>query len=271
MSRRAIVFGVLCLSIASLSARTEVSAAVTPVQTDSIPLTQTNWGPGTSSISSVNPMTFTQFNPSLGTLDAVNLTFTYSALNVVTMKFITPSTTTIQVSTASAADPTHGTQITLNGPSNTPGSNLFTASLPVWTYTRTEGGSTISPSTPVIFSSNPNQVPVGSPFFLTPDQNPTNTSNSITGTLLKTLSDPASLALFQGTGTIGLPANAMAASHFSTSTGNGGATIITEAGVTLSISYSYTPVPEPSSLALLGLGGGGFFMVRRYRRRVATA
>jgi len=264
MGIRTRAFGVFCFALILVAGERGAPAAVTPLQTDSIPVTtQTDWGPTTPSLQGQNPMVFNKFDPSLGTLQGVDITMTYSASEVASMTFTTPST--ISLRTSQPGSPNVGTRIFINGPADTPGSNLLSASLPVLTYTKTYGtqaGQTL----PQTFSTS---NPAGSQFYLTPDGQTTNAPQ--TGTVTVHITDPAQLALFTGPGTIGLPAHANAGSTFVTNTGNGSGTVMTFAGVTANLQYSYAAVPEPSSMALLGLGGGGLLLAGRSRRRTSAA
>jgi hypothetical protein len=238
-------------------------ATVTPVQTESIPLTQTDWNSTTSQLIGSNPMVFNQFNSALGTLNSVNLTVSYTTVEAAGMMFTTPATITL--STAFPGTNT-GTTLSLEGPGGT--GNLLTATAPVFTYTRTYGGAP-GQTLPQLFSTDTNRFAPGSPFLLTPNGQPGNTTNSFTGTQTITFTNPAQLALFTGSGTVDLPAAAKAWSSFTTTSGNGMGAIQTFAGMKVSLSYTYT-VPEPSSVALLGLGGGGLLLLGRLRRKAAA-
>jgi len=236
---------------------------VTPVQTDSIGLTQTDWNTATRSLQGQNPLAFSQFDSRLGPLQAVNITMTFTTREVASMTFVTPSTTILRSSLPQTPDV--GTRVTLGGPTNGPATTLLTGQAPVFTYTRTYGFQPGQPL-PQTFST---QFQPGNDLFLTPDQQRGNTTNSFTGTRTLTITDPSRLALFLGTGTIGLPAMATGGATFVNTSGNGSGRIETFAGVTVSLSYTY--VPEPSSVALLGLGGGGLLLAGGFRRRRLVA
>jgi hypothetical protein len=238
-------------------------ASVTPVQTASIAETIPNWGPSTPSLAGQDPLVFNKFDPALGQLQSVSISMTYTTRESVSMNFTVP--TTIVLKSSFAQSPNVGPTITLNGPAGGSATPLMTASAPVFTYTKTYGGSN-GQSLPQSFSNNPAQYQPGSPFFLTPDGQPNNTNSSFTGTKSVTITDPSQLALFTGNGTLGLPAFATAGETVTVNGGNGSGMILTYAGVTVSLSYNYV-VPEPSSMALLGLGGGGLLLVGRLRRR----
>ena len=81
---------------------------LTPLQTQSIAppgvLIPTDWGPGTNGIT--DPLSFDQFDPRLGTLEAVDVTMTTTIRNDYTLTFPnTPITTTLYVATSATSDP----------------------------------------------------------------------------------------------------------------------------------------------------------------------
>jgi hypothetical protein len=264
MRVRASGFGLFCVAMLFLGGSDAVAAVnpivTTPLQSQSIAPTIPNWGPTTPSLQGKDPLVFSQFDPSLGQLQSVNVTMSYNTSEVVNMNFVTASTITLR--SASAATPNQGAMVVLNGP--IPNTNLITASAPVFSYTKTYGSP--GQALPQAFSNDPTKVQPGSPFFLTPDGQPNNLTSTFSGSQSVTISDANQLALFTGTGTVGLPVFAAAGSSFTTTSGNGSGSIITRAGVTVTLSYTYV-VPEPSSVALLGLGGGGILLAGRIRRR----
>jgi hypothetical protein len=251
-----------CLAVLFLGESSAV-ADVTPYQIHGIVPTIPNWGPTTPSLLGQNPLVFDKFDPSLGQLQSVNLTVMYTTQEAVNMNFTTAATITLRSS--SAETPNQGTQILVNGPD--PNLNLLTASVPVFTYTKTYGGP--GQTLPQSFSSNPNTFQPGSPFFLTPDGQPGNINSTFNDNRNLTLTDPGQLALFTGTGTVGLPVFAKGGTFFSTTSGNGSGSIVTYASVAVALSYTYV-VPEPSSMALLGLGGVGIVLAGGFRRRRAV-
>ncbi len=221
----------------------------TTAQTESIPLTLTNWGPTTSVLSGLDPFTIQQFNaatyqPSAPAgqtvqLEAVGISLSYEFQNTINMTFINPSTTTVtatgymelslpSVITSLVNNPTFGNSATVTSATGT----------------------------------------VADPYKVTqPTQ--TTTGTSALAYEQSSSNGPAVLAAFSGAGTVSLPVVAISNSTFTNSTGNGLGGSTTNAGATLSVVYFYAYVPEPSSLVLTGLGAVGFLAVgrRRFRRQ----
>ena len=244
MRKGFVVFGMLIgafLTTPALDSRARATEFTTPTQTLTIPLTQTDWGPTSTTLAGLNPMQFQQFNASLynqGNLTAeltgVELALDYQFNNTISMRFDNVSTITVNAT---------GT-MRLTAPNNT--TNLVTPA----TFTNS-GSQTSTPAD--VFSK----------FVTLP-------TNTITGTSAAsyTQSDAAILAQFTGTSTIGLPVYASAQSSFSTTSGNGFGSSVTLARATARLFYRYTLVPEPSSMALVGIGLVGFLMVGRKRARI---
>jgi hypothetical protein len=97
--------------------------------------------------------------------------------------------------------------------------------------------------------------------------------------LARTITEPALLSSFTGDGTVDLFAGATAHSSFSTSSGNGGGSVVTGARADVMLAYRYTPavvevpphaVPEPPSGmdAALGMAlvAGGGVLYRQWGR-----
>ena len=240
------VRGLACLGWAVvLSCGLNASAApmttTTTVQTETIAPTQTDWGPSTATLAGVNPLSLTKFDPTLGKLDAVNLSLSYTFLHDVTMTFTSPSTITVT-----------GNQngISVTRPDLTP---VLSGPVPDYSVSQTYSGPAF-------------------PYTLTV---PTHTS---AGSLPPvTLTSSADLALFTQSAPsdtlIKLPISAQARSTFTSSSSNGAGGSQVSAGVVVTLSYTYEPkpVPEPSTLATFGLGVGGYLLARRNRRSSAAA
>jgi hypothetical protein len=237
MRLRAGFLGFLCcgalLCLTSASASRADTITVTPTQ--SIPLTQTNWGPFTPA--GTNPMTFAKFDPSLGTLTGVEITGHYGFTDDISMKFDSPAqiTVTSDQKTLSILRPD--------------GTTIATGTAPVDTQVK-------------LYGFNPGETVPQS--FTYPTQTYTNALPAVT------LTSASDLALFTGataSDTINIAATATAHSSISVSSANGSGGVITKAGADVSITYIYTPasVPEPTSLALFGFGMAGALLVRRRR------
>lgn len=230
---RLIVRCLAALAFCGLTGSTH--AAVTPTQTLSIPLNDTNWSAGHMESGS-NPLSFLKFDPALGTLKAVNLTLDYTFMHDISMTYDTPATIYVNVT---------GKTISVDGPNQT---SLISAN-PV--------DANISKS--LAQGQFPNVVTL-----------PTKNQSGSTG--LISLSSAADLKLFLGSSAhdaILLPVVAGAHSDNGVDSGNGIATSRVQAGATVHLSYKYDPVPEPSTLAILGLGGLAAYVVRRRSRLVA--
>lgn len=217
------LFGLAAFGLFSAMAR----ADVTPPQTVTISPTDTNFGPGTA----VNdPMVFNQFNPALGTLNSVLLTFSYDFYHQSTVTFFAPGTiVTSAVQNSITVQRPGGGDIAVGATSDYSQSTTF----------------------------NPATMTLGQPVTLSP----VTISGSIGPISLTT---PSDLALFTGTGTVAIPVLASSLAVLPTNNGNGAAAVTTQADAKVTISYSYTAVPEPSSVVLMGLGGIGLLWFRRH-------
>jgi hypothetical protein len=255
MGRPKIVFKLSCLVVFWLSQHgAEAGQFLTPLQTQSIAppgvLIPTNWHQGTSGIT--DPLVFQQFNPSLGTLDAVDVTMTATIRNDYTLTFVpTPITTTLFVATSATtdssilADPvkramlTDGPTVTLFGPDGI--AQIFgppATRQPVDFVTLTKPSGTFSSTLPV---TDPNFIP------------PTMTTASFSQHL-DTSNAASLLPDFIGPGTVNLPVQATAFSSFFSDSGNGTGGVTTKANAIVTVQYLFVPEPTSAILAILGIG-----------------
>jgi hypothetical protein len=107
-------------------------------------------------------------------------------------------------------------------------------------------------------------LPSSSPFYLAPAVSEQSSSATLTA--------PADLARFVGTGTINLPVSASAFSRFTTDSGNGDGQITTSGTADMTVTYTYHQaqpqvIPEPATMALWALGALGALRLRRLTRR----
>lgn len=241
----------------------------TPIQSQSIAMTPVSGGAGMPEMGS--PMAFSKFDPRLGTLEGVALTFTATIRNDYILTFAsTPTPTSLYVSTTEAANPgvlanfslaqqlTDGPSIALGGPD---GSTLFggpATTMPVDDVSVRASSGTYS-----------SMDAITDPHYIAPDQATFSLSQTIDA------SNRTLLSAFVGSGTIDLPVLAVAHSSFYSDSGNGGGAVLTHAGATVTVQYLYTAasvVPEPSGLVLLGAGAAvamGLGLAARRRDREA--
>jgi hypothetical protein len=275
MRRRIVGFALLGMACSLNSHHPVVGGEVlTPLQTQSTSapgvMVATDWGVGTTGIT--NPLTFDQFNPSLGSLTSIEITLTTTIRNDYEMVFVnTPTPTTMYLATTQTTDPsvlanpseraslTDGPTVTLFGPNGT--TQIFGAPAtrqPVDLVQLTESSSgTWSSMLPI---TNPNYIA------------PTITEQTFSLTL--TAADAPSLySDFIGMGDVNLPVAATAFSSFYSSSGNGGGAVRTTANAAVTIQYSFDAIvtPEPSTAILLGLGITISLFASTRRRRAASA
>src|ERR1700733_468300 len=109
MRRRIVGFALLGVTCSLYSHHPVVGGEVlTPLQTQSTSapgvMVATDWGVGTTGIT--NPLTFNQFNPSLGSLSSIDLTLTTTIRNDYELVFVnTPTPTTLYLATTQTTDP----------------------------------------------------------------------------------------------------------------------------------------------------------------------
>jgi hypothetical protein len=274
MRRRIVGFALLGVVCSLYSHHPVVGGEVlTPLQTQSTSppgvMVATDWGVGTTGVT--NPLTFDQFNPSLGSLTSIEITLTTTIRNDYEMVFVnTPMPTTMYLATSQTTNPsvladpsqrallTDGPTVTLFGPNGT--TQIFGAPAtrqPVDFVQLTESSGTWSSMLPI---TSPNYIP------------PTITEQTFSLTL--TAADAPSLySDFIGMGDVNLPVAATAFSSFFSSSGNGGGAVRTTANAAVTIQYSFDAIvtPEPSTAILLGLGISISLFASTRRRRAASA
>ena len=217
---------------------------MTAAQTESIPLTLTDWSPTTASLAGKNPFVIQQFNaatyqpmaPAGKTVlfTGVAVSLTYQFQNTISMRFDNVSTITVN-----ASGEMH---LGLNG-------------LPITDLVGKPTFATSATQTSTAGNTFPKNVTV-----------PTKVVNGLSS-MGYTAANGAVFTAFAGSGSVSLPVVATATSSFTTSSGNGKGTSDTSALASISVVYFYQFVPEPSSMALTGLGGVG--LVLAFRKRVS--
>jgi hypothetical protein len=250
----------VCATLIAAVAPGAASAASITTQTSSLPLTTTDF---TSGANKVTPLSFQQFDTMNGTrsLDSVTLTFHAAIQNQFTMSFVNPATITDSVATNNTSAP--GPTITVYQPDGT--HPLLTVSAPNDPTSLTRS-ITYTGTTPATFGSS---LPTTSPNFVAPTM--TQASQTVT------LTDTTDLGLFSGNKTVQLPVAAKAFSSFSSSSGNGFGSVMTQGTADVTVTYAWhdnapaqqtvpNPVPEPVTMVLWGVGGAMMFAVHRRRR-----
>ncbi|MFO0949998.1 MAG: PEP-CTERM sorting domain-containing protein [Isosphaeraceae bacterium] len=224
---------------ALLTARAPEAAAAPVTATSSQTLTigplPTDWQTATASRparpTSITPLLFDKFDPSLGDLLSVTISAKGTFQHQVSMTFVSPSTITV------TAEGNRGI-VTLPD-----GSHQLTIMAPDDPVTQTYNG----PTFPKTIQPAPTTV------------------NGTAGPLV--LTSPADLAMFKAVATgekIDLPANAAARSSFFSDSGNGSGSVTTRAAVEVTVTYEYA-VPEPSTFAAFGVVALTLVAVRRRR------
>ena len=242
MRNRAVIFGLLSMGLALLSAGPSARAdfqVFTVTYTQSIPDTPTDWNQGTPSLLGKNPFQLQLFDPTKftdakgdqGTLVGVGFNLHSEFTNTISMRFDTPSTIQVQASGAMHLLGPNGKDLV-----NSPGF-------------ATSQSMTTTPSD--MFQKSVSFAP--------------NTFKNDSG---MGYTDQPTLNAYTGHGTVSLPVSALATSSFTSTSGNGNGTSVTSASALITVIYYYSlPVPEPSSLVLTGLGGLGLAAVSRGRFR----
>lgn len=226
----------LGVGFALLAAAAPVRADFLTVSSASIPLTQTNWTPSTTSLAGVNPLQLDQLGTALAKagvvigpgqsaqLQKVDLTLDYRFDNTLQIRFDNLSTIgvnasgSMQVFLGSGITPTSG-----QAPIVTPATFTNSASL----------------------SSSPSDI--FSKYVTLP-------TKSFTGTQTASISDQTTLNKFLGNGKVSLPAFVSATSAFTTTSANGFGSSVTYASAGINVVYTYAIVPEPTSFVLCGIG-----------------
>lgn len=209
------------------------------VQADTV--NYTNSIPNTTLTDWNNTLNLTKFNPSLGTLNSIN----------------------ISLSSALSTD----LSVTNNGASRITGSAYTDLQIFVdnpGTYDLFGLGGTNSPAL-TLNTPSFSFVLLGVTGYGT---NSTTLSSGLVSTSSGDITDSSTLTLFTGTGSVGLPT--FSYTQVGTlSHGNFSATQISKGGLEAVVTYDYTvPVPEPTTFAMIGAGLAGLGLV--WRRRSAN-
>jgi len=200
--------------------------------TGTVPVQKTDWG---------GNLTFPQFNPALGNLTNVSLTFNSSMSGNLTV------TNTGNTSSSGLAD----TKLEL---SITDASGVL------------PGGTYLGPA--IGYSGNELT------YTNTPDYtyinlgagNSTGGNVSGNGTYTNSFGNASLLSEFTGVGSVVLPASTFTTTTITNTGGNTNASQYTIAGLTGTVTYTYNPtVPEPATMSLLVLGGTAALLQRRRR------
>jgi hypothetical protein len=243
-----------------------IAPAAVITQSASLPLT-TDLGTAGSSPGSNKSLVFQQFDSQGGTrvLDSVGLSVHALIQNDFSIHFVTPATITASVATNDPTVP--GPKVTVFQPDGM---------APILTLQAVNDSSSLLRS--VTYGFQPGQtlpqqfgsdLPSSSPFYLAPTITEKTASTSLTS--------PADLARFTGTGTVGLPVSATALAQITSSSGNGQGSVATHGKVDVQLTYNYhdplheaasQQVPEPAGVLLWTLAASAGFVFARWRQRL---
>ena len=229
-----------------------ITAAATPpvpiTQNATLPLTSTDFNSG-SNIPG-NPLVFQQFDTQQGARQLNSVVLTVNA-SIRTSSSCSSSPRRRSPTRSPPATPRRparrspSTSPAAPSPCFRPGPNDASQLTRSVTY-----GYSAGQTMGQVFSSS---LPSTSPYYIAPaDFNQTKTL---------TLTAPADLALFSGTGSLSLPVTASAWSSFFSNSGNGFGKVTTSGSASISVTYNWSPtgpaaqtVPEPAAVVLWGIG-----------------
>ena len=222
------IYNLVVCTVAMAGAYTSAAQSTGPFTTSTpIPLSATDWS-GT--------LSFPQFDPSLGILNSVELSFSSTTTTLLTVQNIS----------------------NLFGPAK-PSSGTASSQVQI---TVQDGANDLSAPAIVLLSNYAFSLAAGG------SVNSGLLTQNASGGNLYTLS--AVLSEFTGTGSISLSASTFTQSGL---TYTGGTTFAglnnVDASLTGTVTYNYTsttPTPEPTVMALAGLSGISLILFRRYRK-----